>query len=398
MSLDRHIQIVVRDEDLQQHQQRVRSMGPEAEQSFGRMGKAGADAANRLKIAFTAAFAAIALSMQRLTKSSIDFAARFQTTMTRSLAIMGDVSAEQVRRMEREAMRVSTSLNLAAEEVARAYYYLAAAGYDAEQSISLLPRVAEFAKAGAFDLARATDLLTDAQSALGMTMRDDVAANMENTIRLSDVLLKANTVANSSVEQFSEALTNKAGNALRLVNKEVEEGVAVLAAFADQGVKGAGAGEWLNIVLRDLQRAAINNREAMDELGISVFDAEGNLRNIADIIESLEGALAGMSDEETRMALMFAGFQDRSVSAIMSLIGMSDAIRDYEAALRDAGGTTDDIVKKQMEAAKEQIGSSRNRFRLSHESAGVRRRSSACCRWSATSMITLAPRPYTWRV
>src|SRR5690625_3000240 len=171
MRLDRHIQIVVRDGDLQQHQQRARRLGLDAAESCGRMGKAGADAANRLKIAFTAAFAAIALSMQRLTKSSIDFAARFQTTMTRSLAIMGDVSAEQVRRMEREAMRVSTSLNLAAEEVARAYYYLAAAGYDAEQSISLLPRVADFAKAAAFDLALSTHLPPAAHGVLRMTMR-----------------------------------------------------------------------------------------------------------------------------------------------------------------------------------------------------------------------------------
>src|SRR5690625_4276087 len=174
MSLDRHIQIVVRDEDLQQHQQRVRSMGPEAEQSFGRMGKAGADAANRLKIAFTAAFAAIALSMQRLTKSSIDFAARFQTTMTRSLAIMGDGAAEEGRRVARQAMRVSTSRQLAAEVGAGADYYAAAAGSDAAQCISPSPRVAEFAEAGALDLARASGLLTDAKSAGGMTMRDDV--------------------------------------------------------------------------------------------------------------------------------------------------------------------------------------------------------------------------------
>jgi len=89
-----------------------------------------------------------------------------------------------------------------------------------------------------FDMARATDLLTDAQSALGLTIRDDAIANMEEMVRVSDVLVRANTLANASVEQFSVALTTKSGAALRALNKDMEEGVAVLAAFADQGIKG----------------------------------------------------------------------------------------------------------------------------------------------------------------
>ncbi len=279
----------------------------------------------------------------------------FNHAMTESLAIMGNVSEETKARMERVARDVALTTTASADQAAEAYYFLASAGLDAAASIEAMPVVARFAQAGAFDLAQATDLLTDAQSALGLAIRDDAVANMENMAHVGDVLVKANTLANASVQQFSEALTNKAGSAIRLVNKDMEEGVAVLATFADQGVKGSEAGERLNIVLRDLQTASIKNRAEFKQFGVSVYDSSGTMRNMADIVGDLEGALAGMSDEQRRTTLMTLGFQDRSVAAIMTLIGFSANIRNYETELRKAGGTTEEVANRQMESLKNQM-------------------------------------------
>ncbi len=275
------------------------------------------------------------------------FGADFESAMTRSTAIMGDLSDEMRKKLSATAREVGTTTKFSASEAAAAYEFLASAGYDAERSIAALPKVAAFAQAANTDLSRATTLLADAQSALGLASLD-ATENMENMARVSDVLVLANTLANASTEQFSEALTNKAAAAMRLVNKDVEEGVAVLAALADQGVKGAAAGEQLNIVMRDLQKAAINNKEAFEQANISVYDANGNIRNLADVIGDLENRFDGMSDEQKRSEMMMLGFQDRSVSAMMTLMGTSDAIRDYEKALRDAGGTTDEIASKKL--------------------------------------------------
>jgi len=290
------------------------------------------------------------------TKAGMDF----DSGMTKSLAIMNNVSPQIRRQMEQTAKSIVDYTTFSAKEGADAYFYLASAGLDAAQSIEALPRVARFAQAGNFDLARATDLLTDAQSALGLTMRDDVIENMKNMVRVSDVLVKANTLSNATVEQFSESLTNKAGAALKLLNKDIEEGVAVLAAWADQGVKGSEAGNYLNIVLRDLQRSAINNEEVFDQFNISVFDSTGKVRNMADVIGDLETALSGMSDKEKRATLMMLGFQDRSISAMMSLLGTSDAIRTYEGSLRSATGFTENVAAKQMESFTAQVEQLKN--------------------------------------
>lgn len=277
----------------------------------------------------------------------IQAATGFQSKLANSLAIMGDVSGETRDKMVKAAQDVAFSTKFSASDAAEAYFFLASAGLDAEASLAALPKVAAFAQAGNFDLALATDLLTDAQSALGLSSKD-AAENMKNMTRVSDVLVKANTLANASVEQFSQSLTNKAGAALRVVGKDIEEGVAVLAAFADQGVKGQEAGTALNIVMRDLQTKALQNAAAFKAAGVAVFDQAEEMRTMAAIVGDLERKLDGMSDATKKATLLQLGFTDKSIAFIQTLLGTSEKIAGYEKALRSAGGTTKEVADKQL--------------------------------------------------
>ena len=161
-----------------------------------------------------------------------------EQAMNKSLAIMRDVTPHMRKDMTDAAIAVARQTKFSADQAAEAYFFLASAGMNAKQSLDALPVVANFAQAGAFDLSTATDLATDALSAMGLKS-DDAAENLRNLTKVTDVLIKANSLANATAQQFSESLTTKAAAALRLVNKEIEEGLAVLAVFADQGIKGA---------------------------------------------------------------------------------------------------------------------------------------------------------------
>jgi TP901 family phage tail tape measure protein len=329
------------------------------------LSKAVGDADSRLakfgKVA-GAAVAAAGAAVAGFAALSVREFAKFDAAMQQSVAIMGDVSDALRKDMSDAARQVAKTTTFSAEQAAESYFFLASAGLDAEASIAAMPKVAAFAQAGMFDMARATDLLTDAQSALGMVIRDDAVANMEQMVRLSDVLVKANTLANASVEQFSTALTTKAGAALRALNKDMEEGVAVLAAFADQGIKGELAGTQFSIVLRDLTTKALQNEDAFRKFNVRVFDADGNMRNMADIVSDLEGALDGMSDATAKATLLQMGFSDKSLGALMALMGTSEQIRIYEAALRDAGGVTDEIANKQLQTFTAQMSLLKSQF------------------------------------
>jgi TP901 family phage tail tape measure protein len=288
-------------------------------------------------------------------------AGEFEGAMQRSIAIMGDVSDTMRNEMSREARRVGVELNLGAQTAAESYFYLASAGFTAAQSVKALGAVADFAKAGMFDMATATDLATDAQSALGLKA-EDATENLQNLVRVTDVLVKANTLANATVEQFSTALTTEAGAALKTFGKDIEEGVAVLAAFADQGVKAQVAGSGLSRILRLMGRGAISAADEYKRLGIAVFDSQDNMRNLADIIQDLERALLPMADAERIAALEALGFQARVQGVILPLLGTSDAIKKYEKELRQVGGTTRDVAEKQMQAPFERLGRAAKTF------------------------------------
>jgi len=346
------IRIATKGADLASAQ--MKKLGATSGTTGKHLGKLGKITAGVTAVGFIALAKGVTEAVQAFTE--------FDSKMTQSLAIMNTTVQEQ-EAMVRAAQEVASTTTISANQSAEAFFFLASAGLDAEQSINALPQVAKFAQAGMFDMATATDLATDAQSALGLTVQD-AQQNMQNLTRVTDVLVKANTLANASVQQFSEALTTKAGAALKVVNKDIEEGVAVLAVFADRGVKGAEAGDKLNQVLRDIPRATAKNSEEFAKLGLQMFDAEGNMKNVADIIEELDAVLGPMSDELKASTLDQLGLNRGVADAVKILSGTTDQIREYEEALRDAGGTTEEVANKQLDTLQAELDILSNKWNI----------------------------------
>src|SRR6056297_12042 len=286
--------------------------------------------------------------------TSIKEFAKFDSALNKSIAIMGDVSDTLQDDMAEAAKEVAKTTSFSAEQAAESYFFLASAGLDAAASVGAMPQVAAFAQAGMFDMATATDLATDARSALGLAS-DDTEENLENLTRVTDVFVKANTLANTSVEQLASAITTKAGNALKTVGKDIEEGSAALAVFADQGIKGERAGTLLTNTLFGLTDNAEKNAGAFESLGIQVFDADGAMRNMADIADDVTGAFDGMSEEQKLAELSQLGFTKQTREGVLALAGNGDALREYEEALNSAGGTAEEVANKQLQTPTAQL-------------------------------------------
>jgi len=271
----------------------------------------------------------------------------FDKAMTNSLSIMGRVSAGIRDEMENTARVLARSGVTSARALAKSYFFLASAGMSAEQAIAALPIVEKFATAGAFDMATATDLLTDAQSALGLSCKD-VIKNMENLGAVGDILVKANTIANASVQQFSEALTNDAGAAIKQYNMDLEEGVAILAVYADQGKKGAVAGSMLGRMTRLLVKGIKDNGAAFRRMGIETDQFANTGKNVTGVIEGISRAVDGLGPVQKAAALEALGFQARIQQTILPLLGMTDQIAAYQKSLENAAGITEEVANKQL--------------------------------------------------
>lgn len=278
----------------------------------------------------------------------------FDDAMTQSTSIMGDLSAAQKEALGDTARETAKRYGEDVTDVAKGFYFLASAGYDAETSQKAIGQVTAFAKAGMFDLEKATELAADAQNAMGLKSQDS-GENLMQLKRITDVLTQANIQANGSVEQFGDALTNKAAAAARLAGVSLEDTVGVLEAFAAQGLKGAKSGEAFSIVLRDLQEKSRKNGDQFKALGVTVYDAQGKFAGFPTIIGQLEGALKGMSVEQVDATLATLGFTAQGGDAIKTLLGLSTEIKRYSDANREAAGVTQSLADKQMASLAERL-------------------------------------------
>ncbi len=280
--------------------------------------------------------------------------ADFDDAMIKSLAIMQNVTPQLRKEMEGLALAMSTKGVTSAKDLARSYFYLASAGLDAQQSMASLAAVERFAVAGAFDMALATDLATDAQSALGLTVKN-AQQNMVNMTRVTDVLTGANTLANATTQQFSEALTAQAGPAMKAYKIELEEGVAVLAAYADQGIKAQRAGNMFSRMVRLMTKGFQDSRGAWDRFNLNIYDATGELKPLYTIIGDLSGVLNKMSTQQRTATLGMLGFQARSQQAILPLLGLQHRIKEYNEELLKMGGITEKVYQEQLKSFSSQM-------------------------------------------
>lgn len=241
-----------------------------------------------------------------------------------------------------------------ATQAADALNYMALAGYDTQQSMDMLPNVLSLAAAGGFDLARASDMVTDAQTAFGI--------NAERTTQMVDEMAKAASTGNTSVEQMGDAFLVVGGLA-----KELNGGMVTLAdgtqkpvdglqeleialtAMANAGVKGSEAGTHMRNMLLKLSDPTDDGAAWMEELGVSIWDAEGNMRSLKDIMGDLSGALGNLTQEEKIKAISDL-FNTRDMASAEALLGAVE--QDWDAigeSILNAEGSAAEMSKIQLD-------------------------------------------------
>lgn len=273
---------------------------------------------------------------------------RFDDAVTKAYAIIKPATTELKKELADTAKALSLKSEFDPAQLAGGLKELSAAGLDAKQSMSALPIVERFATAGAFDLASATQLLMDSQSALGMVEKDEVK-NRENLLRVSDALVRAGDQSTASPKQFAEALANGAADA-KQYGMELEEVMAVLDAFAMKGNKGASAGSDLGRGLRLTTRAVNENGDAWKRYGIQATQANGEMVRYTEIIAGLEKAMKGLSGPQRAMMLQQLGFESLAQNAILPLVGMSDAIREWTKEQKNNADYTKNTAAIQAES------------------------------------------------
>ncbi len=260
------------------------------------------------------AVATLTASFTAASAAAIDIGMNYESSMSQVAATMGITSsAAEFQTLSVAAKEMGETTQFSASQAGEALNYLALAGYNAEKSVAALPTVLNVAAAGGMELASASDMVTDAMSALGLeTAQMSVFA---------DQLAVTSQKSNTSVAQLGEAILTVGGTAKTLSGGVTEMNTA-LGILADNGVKGAEGGTMLRNVILSLSAPTATAAAAIASLGVTAFDAQGNMRPLQDTFGDLNTALSRLSQQEQTEVLSQI-FNKVDLKGVNALLGTS---------------------------------------------------------------------------
>lgn len=282
-----------------------------------------------------------ATKLAGLAKSSVSVGMNFDASMSQVAATMG-TTVDQIDNLTKVAKEMGSTTKFTATQAADALNYLALAGYDADKAAEVLPSVLDLAAAGGMDLAYASDLVTDAMASL------NIEASKQNVDDFGNKLAMAASKANANVSQLGEAILTVGGTAANLKGGTTELTTA-LGLLANVGIKGAEGGTHLRNIILSLQSPTDEAAKKMQKLGLSVYDSQGKMRGLNEILGDLNGALDGMTQGQ-KDSIINQLFNKTDLAAVNGLLAAQGEQWDTLAAQIDnADGAMGQMAETQID-------------------------------------------------
>ena len=285
------------------------------------------------------AISVTAKAVTNFAKSSVQTGMTFDKSMSQVAATMGK-TVDEISDLREFAKKMGSETAFSASQAADALNYMALAGYDAETSMNMLPNVLNLAASGGMELARASDMITDTQSALGLSL--------SQTAELVDKMAKGASKTNTSVGQLGDAMLTVGGTAKMLSGGTTELATA-LGLLADNGTKGAEGGTALRNIILSLSAPTDKAAAALEDLGIQAFDNNGKMRDLQSIFSDFNSALSDMTDAEKTQTLnsIFNKVDLKSVNALLAT--STDRWKEVSNAIDNAAGSAEEMAKTQLD-------------------------------------------------
>ena len=309
------------------------------------IGKAAKTAA---KIA-TAAFAAVKIG--DFVKDAVDTYSEFNQAMAETAGIAG-ATEDEYKQLQAAAQEMGKRTTKTATEAAQALGYMSLAGWNVNDSVSALEPVLRLSEATSMDLATCSDLVTDSMSALGLGVDD-----LTNYL---NVAVQANNKSNTTAQALMEAMIG-CGGAAKSAGMDYKQTAAALGILANNGIKGAEAGTALNSMLVRMTTKDVAQK-AFKELGVSIYDSSGAMRNMQDILVELNGAMSGLSQEQknnymaaiagtnyyTQFGYLLEGVAEGADGAASTWTQLTEAFDNSDGALDAMADTMTDTLPGAM--------------------------------------------------
>lgn len=274
-------------------------------------------------------------------KASINFAKDFIQTgmefdaMMSYVQAIGQMTDEQFQDVRERAIELGESTKFTATEVAEAFSYMALAGWDSEEMLAGIDGVLNLAAASGENLGRVSDIVTDALTAFGLEAGDSA--------HFVDVLAQASANSNTTVAQMGEAFKYIATTG-GVMGYTIDDVAVALGLLANNGIKASQAGTSMRQILNTLIAPGKDAAEAMNDLGLSLFEEGTDKRKpLLQVISELRDIFAEAD----------FNLEGQSMEEAMKKIDEANAW--YDAAMADFEKKSASMSKKEQNAMQKDI-------------------------------------------
>lgn len=269
--------------------------------------------------------------------AGLNIAADFDSVLTEIQARTG-LTAEAMEQVRQTALQLGADTAFSSQQAADAFLNLLTAGLSVEDALATLPQVLTAAAAGGMDLGTAADLTTSIMASFSLTAADSTA--------IIDAMSRASAASPASMNEIGIAMKDVGGLA-QMFNLSLDETAAVLAIFAQNGIRGAEAGTQLRSLLLNLSSPTEATAKAWDALGTSLYNADGSMRNLDDVLADIRVGLQRLPvEQQNEVIAQLAG--SYGIVGFNALLA-SDGIGAMEASMAEQAAASE--VAAQMMAS-----------------------------------------------
>ncbi|ERI50500.1 hypothetical protein N878_08540 [Pseudomonas sp. EGD-AK9] len=307
---------------LTAQQQRLARAKQEYDQTQGLAGSMAATGAGGL-----ATGSGILYAGSRMLAPGLDFDASM--SKVQALTRLGGGDAE-LQALRDQARQLGASTQFTAGNAADAQGFLAMAGFNPQAIRAAMPGMLALAKAGDSELADTADIASNILTGFNLQAGD--------MGRVGDVLVGAFTRSNVNLQMLGETMKYVAPVAAG-VGQDIETMAAMAGKLGDAGIQGSMGGTALRAIISRLAKPPKQAADALNELGISAKDADGNLRDMPTVLQEIYEKTKAMGDAD-RAGFLKGIAGEEAFSGLQVLVKQAGtgALQEFIGTLRNARG------------------------------------------------------------
>lgn len=285
------------------------------------------------------AVTAVGNALKSVTTSAVNAGMSFENAMSSVAAISGATGSD-FESLSKKAEQMGASTKYTATEAANAMEYMAMAGWKTEDMLSGIDGIMNLAAASGVDLAQTSDIVTDALTAFGKQAKDSG--------EFADVLAAASANANTNVDLMGETF-KYVGSVAGAMGYSIQDIALATGLMANSSIKGSAAGTALRATITRMVKPTEESSMAMSALGLSLTDANGNMKSFGEIMKDMRKGMQGMTEDEKASYAAMLGGQE-AMSGLLAIANASDEdFNKLSDAINNAAGSAEKMADIKMD-------------------------------------------------